>query len=209
MNLLIPQLSRAETPFEAQHNQYYVFSGGGYPSLLHVHLPNTIRDINEIGTFQYLVICLDADEVSVAERKQEVLDHIQETKVPLNPSTQPVVIVQNRCFETWFLGNRKLFKRNPESPRLRSFINYFDVSRQDPEKMGAFTFDYHSPFHFAYLKELFSERKVAYTKRDPRAVMEHAFLQELIFRHTETKQLDTFDDFLQFCRLINPQLSAS
>jgi len=41
-------------------------------SILDNHLKNVVEDINNIGKYQYLVMCIDVDEVEVDFRIQEV-----------------------------------------------------------------------------------------------------------------------------------------
>jgi hypothetical protein len=131
--ILLPQVTRVKYQHQVVNNHYYLFSGQGYPALLN-HLANTVEEVNRLAVFDYLVVCLDADEVSVAERKQEVLNFIYKNKIVLNLKTELVVIVQNKCIETWFLGNAKIFKRNPQSLELRNYVDFYNVAKQDPEK---------------------------------------------------------------------------
>ena len=129
---LLPDFSRVKNAFDVRENNYFLFNGGGFPSLLHNHLRNTVEDINEINKFDYLVVCLDADDFSVEERKDEVLQFIENQSVILNNFTSLVIIVQNKCIETWFLGNAKIFKQNPENEDLRNYIAFLMFQKKTP-----------------------------------------------------------------------------
>mgnify|MGYP006279240855 FL=1 len=78
LSILIPELTRVDWPDEATSKSYYLFNGNGFPSLLHNHLTNSIEEINELATFDYLVLVMDVDETSIEFRKQEVLEFIDE-----------------------------------------------------------------------------------------------------------------------------------
>ena len=167
---LLPDFSRVKDAFDVRENNYFLFNGGGFPSLLHNHLRNAVEDVNKINKFDYLVICLDADDFSVEESESEVLQFIENQSITLNNFTNLVIIVQNKCIETWFLGNAKIFKQNPENEDLRNYIAFFDVSKEDPEQMykpGNYTATI-ANFHEVYLKAMFQEHGLSYSKTLPR-----------------------------------------
>ena len=203
LSVLTPELKRIEFAADVAVNNYYLISGEGYPSLLR-HLQNAIADVNAIGKYDYLVVCLDAEESSVEERKQSVADYLSEEGIELN-KTKLVVIVQNPCFETWFLGNRKIFKRAPQSELLKEYIAFYDVRTHDPElmpdRMGVDT--QRARFHMEYLREILNERNIAYTKLNPREVGTEPFLRELIRRNKDTGHIASFKELLDFCQSIH------
>ena len=86
--------------------------------------------------------------------------------ITLNAKTQFKIIVQNKCLETWFWANPKIFKRNPKNDFLRECVAYYNVKKDDPELMEKLP-DFEgsiSVFHSSYLQELLAERNVKYTK---------------------------------------------
>lgn len=210
LSILVPQLTAVKDPHKVTLNNYYLFSGNGFPSLLNNHLTNSISDVNSIGKFDYFAICLDSDEKSVEERKQEVIDFMTKKEIVLDENIKFVLIVQNKCIETWFLGNTKIFKRNPQSFELREYISFYDVSKQDPEDMTNYgSFETTAQFHEDYLKELLSERNIQYTKNNPRGVTEQVYLDQLINRVSKTRHISSFATFLAFCNEVNSKISAS
>jgi hypothetical protein len=92
---LIPNLSRISVPSDADKNNYFLISGGGFPHLLHRHLPDSIDDVNSSGNYDYLVLCLDADEQTVSERLEEVNQFIHHESLIL-ANSELKIIVQNR-----------------------------------------------------------------------------------------------------------------
>jgi len=204
---LIPKLSEIRDPFAINNHQFYVFNGNGFPSILNNHLRNAVEDVNTIDKFNYLVMCIDADESKVQERTDEVLTFIEKENIQLNDDTKFVLIIQNRCIETWCLGNQKVFKRNADGELLRSYIDFFDVSIDDPEMMGKTDeFETHAQFHAAYLREMLLERNIYYTKKHPRGVTEKPYFDELVKRTTETNQIQTFKTFLEFCEQVKREI---
>lgn len=201
LSVLQPALLKVNYASDVQNNNYYLISGQGYPSIFK-HLENAIAEVNEIGKYDYLVLCLDAEETSKEVRKKEILEYMEERNLKLQKA-ELVVIVQNPCFETWFLGNRRIFKRNPQSTTLNQYINFYDVRKDDPELMPCYQENTRAQFHHAYLREIFFERNIIYTKQNPGNVGEEAFLKELISRNKETGHISSFNDFLVFISSID------
>lgn len=202
LSILAPDLIKINYVEEALSNNYYLISGEGFPSLLH-HLENAINEVNELNKYDYLVVCLDTEETSCEERNIEIKDYLSKRNIILK-SAELVIIAQNPCFETWFLGNRKMFKRNPQNSTLCDYIKYYNIQTNDPELMSAYDAgNTKAQFHASYLREIFRERNIVYTKKNPGDVGEDFFLRELINRNLETGHIPSFKVFLDFCRKIN------
>lgn len=200
---LLPKLSEVTDPFKVDLNNYYIFNGNGFPSLLNNHLVNAISDVNEISKFDFFVICLDSDDATVSVRKKYVLDFVKKHKLKLKKKTQFVIIVQNKCIESWFLGNRKVYSKQPQSADLRAYNNFYNVQENNPELMTAMKgFNTSAQFHETYLTEMLSEKNIRYSKKNPNGVVEVHYLKELISRHNETNHLLSFKDFLDFCNTV-------
>lgn len=46
ISYLLPHLSRVNQASDARENNYYLISGGGFPSILNDHLANSIEEVN-------------------------------------------------------------------------------------------------------------------------------------------------------------------
>lgn len=208
LSILVPKLKRVRWYHEVNKNNYCIFTGDGFPSLLDNHLKNSVADVNSAGNFDYLVICLDSDDDTIEERKEQVQEFILKENIKLKHNTQLVIIVQNKCFETWFLGNKRIFKHNPSSNFLADCIKHYNVKTDDPELMEkpsdfeATTAIYHS----VYLQELFSERNIQYSKKNPQEVVEEYFLMELIERSEKTNHINSFKKFIDFCQEVEQKI---
>jgi len=203
---LLPNLIEVTDPFGINSDSYYVFNGNGFPSLLDNHLTNSVSDVNEIAKFDYLVICLDSDDETIEHRRNEVLNFIKKNKLKLN-NCEFVIIVQNKCIETWFLGNRKVYSKQPQSAKLRKYNKFFNVQEDNPELMKKLEdFGTSAQFHEAYLTEMLLEKNIRYTKRNPNGVVEEHYLKELISRQKETNDLLSFKDFLDFCATVKASM---
>ena len=206
---LVPQLQRVNTHQNVDENNYYIFSGNGFPSLLNNHLRNSIEDINNTKKYDYFVICLDADEQNIQQCKQDILDFMISENLVLNSNIQFEIIVQNKCLETWFLGNPKIFKKNPDNDFLRECVAFYNVKSNDPELMEKIL-DFEgsiSIFHSRYLQQLLSERNIRYSKNNPQGVTEEYFLQTLINRNQKTGHIQSFKYFIDFCNKIKTEMS--
>jgi len=114
------------------------------------------------------------------------------------------IIIQNRCIETWLLGNQRFFKEQPQSEDLQRYINHYNVSQNDPELMPLLD-GFTSPgrFHKAYLKSIFKERNCNYSETRPGQAGDETYFDELQKRVYENPtHLQTFSAFLQFCRTL-------
>jgi hypothetical protein len=206
LNILIPELSRVSWAFEATTNNYFLFNGNGFPALLHNHLNNSIKEINELKKFNYLVLVLDVDETTVEFRISEVNNFIKENNLELN-DCELVIIPQDKCIETWFLGNKTIYKSNPQNLSLRNYVKFYNVKDKDPELMPIYSgFNTHSQFHADYCTEFLRERNIRYSKNNPNGVVEEVFLNKLIERTTETKHIKSFQNFLNFCEVIKRKI---
>ena len=201
LSSLAPRLNKVRFYHEVCTNQYVLFSGEGYPSLLN-HLENAIEDVNVHGNFDYFVVCLDVETRTPKELVSEINNYLQSKQIRLNPRTRFKIIFQNRCIETWFLGNRTFYKRSPQDSDLRGYIEHYDVHDHDPELMPKPS---HFPlsiaeFHTSYFKKICGERNCTYTKTHPGIVTEETFLKALVQRYQDTKHIASFGDFAELCK---------
>ena len=223
--ILAPHLTEVNFFDEAENDNYYQINDLGYPNCAQM-IANAIQEINEIPKYDYLVLVTDADRFTLAEKKDDSLKWI-DLKLEDKPfkslpeNCKFKIIVQNVCIETWFLGNRNFFVRHPQqSEILKQYIKYFDVSKKDPEnlasefiqdeKNGKEIFGYKTKalFHESYVREIFKERNLSYSKSRPKEVQEEYYLQQIITRITaNSDHLHSFQDFLNFCSKISRQES--
>ncbi|MEM1215749.1 MAG: hypothetical protein AAGJ82_08705 [Bacteroidota bacterium] len=204
------QLQQVDRLTDVSNNHFFLLTANGYPRIFTTILGNTIQDINAINSFDYLVICIDTDEGSVADRKEELTRHLQRLKeqnIQLNDRCKIKLVAQNRCIETWFLGNKTVYKSNPQSEYLRRYQKFYNVSRNDPELLPVIAgFDTHAAFHFDYLREMLAARNIRYSKKHPRDVAELHYLQALVERSQKDGHLASFRDFYDFCKQLHTEL---
>jgi hypothetical protein len=77
LGYLLPELHRVKTATKAQSNNYYLITGRGYPSIYNI-LDAAIEEINSIKRYNYLIVCLDAEENSIDYMLQEIQGKTQE-----------------------------------------------------------------------------------------------------------------------------------
>lgn len=206
---LIPQMSQVERLSEVRENNFYMFSGYGYPSILR-RIGATISDINRHGNIDYLVICLDSEEESIEQRYRVVMKRFSMVHEKLHSRTKIKVIVHHRCMETWFLGNRELQKPHIGSHRLKRMIADYNVFKRDPEKMRANTdilvCRTSAQYHYSYLKNLFNENHIHYTKKNPGRTVSRGYLNQLVKRNRETGHIASFAYFVNFCNKLRDEI---
>lgn len=219
LSILLPDLTEVKQFSDVNHNNYYYESDMGLPDCYNIAV-NAIQDINTIPKYDYLILVLDSDRLTTSEREQEARTIINEKLAQEKYHTLPSncnfkILVQNVCIETWLLGNRKFFVRNPQSESLKQYINYFDVSVNDPEELanefhqneGKKIFDCNTKaqFHVEYFRELFKERMNGrvYSKSRPYEVNTQGYFEQLLLRVKEnTGHLLSFQEFIRFCDFI-------
>lgn len=187
---------------KAIDNNYFIISGGGYPQYLD-RLRQSFENLEEVPSmYEHFFICIDSEEMSAEEKFAEVQEALtlssDATKIRQKaPSLQTHIVIQHCCLETWFLGNQKVMSRNPTSTKLVDFKNYFDVLNNDPEEM-LFPAGYvnKASFHLEYLKEMFREKKLRYSKSKPGCVLEAYYLEALRNRCSTTAHIPNLGTLL-------------
>lgn len=72
------KLTRVNQLDQVKDNNYFLLSGNGYPHIFTDVLKNSIDDINQVGIYSYLIICIDADEHTVKERQEELEEYLSQ-----------------------------------------------------------------------------------------------------------------------------------
>ncbi|MGG4143276.1 hypothetical protein ABEW34_09100 [Paenibacillus algorifonticola] len=197
LRFLLPELTSVQQLGDVDCNQYYLFSCGGYPNIID-DVGNAIEDMKEHSKFDYLMVVLDGDDIGIPARKQEVLAEAHKHR--FDPD-RLITVVQNPCIETWCLGNRKIFRRNPDSPEFQNCFKHFNVSELDPESMPLHPelsqYTTTAQYHEHYLKSMLADRGLSYTKgKGTKAVQNDHYFSEMIKRVNETNHLPSFRDFI-------------
>ncbi len=201
LSILAPHLMRVDDPRNITDNCYYLFSGEGIPSIYN-HTCNAILDIQEINKgvhkFDFLLLCLDTEEGDRADIERAYQSYLAKNKV--KPEGINVVICEHQvCMETWFLGNRNIFKANPTNTELLECIRHYDVSTDNPELMPSFDKEKNkAEYHYYYLKKMFAERNMNYKKTKTAEVQREAYLNQLIDRYNVTGHIRTFGQWYEF-----------
>ena len=209
LKILSPHIQRVSNPREAVNDNYYLFSGGGIPSIYN-HIANAAEDIVNMDKegvhYDYLLVCLDTEGEEVSTVESEVYAKLEEHGIELK-NTELVVCVQKVCMESWFLGNRKFFKNNPQDPQLLRYIDFYNVYISNPEDMTSLDEEMtYAQFHYEYLRLMFRERNITYSKRNPGDVMTKSYLEQLVKRTEQTNDLRTFKKWYDFVqKYINKQ----
>lgn len=206
ISLLAPDYTRIENAWDVNENNYYIFSGGGIPSI-YTHVKNAVLDINSINReresrYDYLLVCLDTEKESRDYILKQIDDELQSSGVVLR-NAELLVFEHKVCMETWFLGNLVVFKDNPQNPDYLEYIKYYNVGTFNPEEMGNIDenrFATTAKFHLRYLKRMMEERNMTYSKNNTLEVQQNAYLQQLIKRYKDTGHIATFGSWYEFVK---------
>lgn len=209
--LLAPAHQAAARVEDVGTRSYFVVAGFGYPSY-HERIRAAVADIQRFPNFSWLVVMVDAEELSLADRRAEVQEVIEESRCPI-PS---VVLVADCCVETWLLGNRKMVRPQASTSELQAHLAHYDVRRHDPERMPLRSdYERRAPHHFDYLRAVFAERDMAFSKAHPGHAASPEYLHELRGRTKEKDEggwhLASFRELLLFfeeLQIIQPGLAS-
>lgn len=187
-----PQLRVVDALEGLRGNALFIISGYGYPQY-HERIRRSLEDIRSHGEVQWFLVCVDSEEMSREEKLAE-LEALVDGELAFSGIRY---VIQHCCIETWLLGNQRIFKRNPQSVRLRDFIGHFDVRQDDPELMPALPgFATRAQLHLEYLREVFRQRNLAYTKSQPGSACEKPYFDELVRRARSRRHIPSFGAFL-------------
>ncbi|MFD2112086.1 hypothetical protein [Thiorhodococcus fuscus] len=199
----LPELSRVDSPRDAVENNYYLISGGGFPGILTDHLVNAVDDFNECGSYDYLALVIDGDDLSFQEKTDEVRSFVKDEGLVIGDDSLKI-FPQIVCMETWFLGNKRIYSRNPSDKDVALLSRHYDVSVYDPEIMPKPN-DYVGTlarFHYSYLKAMFRDKNISYSKSRPGAVCEPSYVRHLVNRlESEPSCLQSMRHLLGFFEL--------
>lgn len=206
LSLLAPDYTRIENFDDVNENNYYIFCGGGIPSI-YTHVTNAVLDINEINSkegphYDYLLVCLDTEDEDRGYILKQIESRLKAEGVSLQ-NAELLVFEQKICMETWFLGNQSVFKDNPQDSEYLDFIKYYNVGQNNPEEMGNMNpnrFATAARFHLRYLQQMLEERNMSYSKSNTRAVQQQTYLQQLIKRYEESGHIATFGSWYEFVK---------
>lgn len=208
LEIIAPKMKRVATLSEMTDSNYYLFSGGGIPSIYN-HISNAVEDIIETNSkgeikIDYLIVCIDTEEESREYILDQIHKELRERNITLG-TLRLEVFEQKVSMESWFLANRKIFKTNPEDETLRKFIDHYNVKLKDPELMESIDetlFSTKARFHHAYLKKIFAERHINYSKSNPSEVCKEDYLNQIINRYSDTAHIGSFGRWYNFARTI-------
>ena len=194
IRIVNPGLRYIERLDELTTDNYYIISGMGYPYYYEI-IEAAIQDVNQLQ-FDRLVISLDSEEMS----KQDKYDEIDDFFSKKHCSRDIRIVVQHFCFETWALGNRKLFSKNPSLAKLREYKRFFNVKISDPELLPSKSDEELNRSQLAekYLCLAFNDRfrNLTYKKSNPQYIAHQSYLGQLKNRLVDTRHIASFDDFL-------------
>lgn len=205
LNFILPNFSQVPSLTDLQNSKmkFAIASGFGYPNIIN-HFENTLRTIKQfLIPVDYIILCWDTDanpESIVEQSKKFFLDVYQ--KYPT--TCQLKMFVMDRCFETWLLGNRNAYFLAMNKIAFSDFHNFYNVGRFDPEKMNA---PIDSPtivhYHLEYLQKMLkSGLDKNYSKRSPMFVATEKYYEELITRISDTPDLNSFREFINFLKIL-------
>lgn len=186
------------------NNNYILQSGQGVTQLITKVLFDTIDTIQcNHNKIDKLVIILDSESISVEQRKNEVVDRIKEKYNIDELSFEIIIIVCNRCFETWLLGKTGLYPQEvDEKSFFHQYYTHYNIDKCDPENMlpPQDSSESIAQYHFHYFHDLMRYKKLRYTKKKPDVVSKKEFFIGLCERIENTEHISSFKELVDFIK---------
>ena len=177
-------------------NSYYLISGMGYPNYLSV-IDAAIEDVLSNKNIDYLVVCVDSEEMTYENKYQEIIQYI-DGRIK---SDRLRIIIQHFCLETWGLANKVIHKRNPEDRILREYVRFFNARVKDPELLPNYDMRGFNRSQFAhdYLRRVLREkyRNLSYTKSNPMVIADKTYFDRILTRYLEDNHIQSFKHFIE------------
>lgn len=193
--LVNPCLSYVDHISKILNNNFSIFTGGGYPQYKTV-ITNAIIDVNTYGNIDRLVIAIDSEEMSYTQKYNEIHALVSQYSC----SAQIVIVIQHFCFETWALGNQSIISRHPQSAKLREYINFYNITTNDPENLPALHKEELNRSQFAkkYLKHALNDRykNLSYSDNNPRVLLNDKYFTRVKQRVVTNNHINSFRGFL-------------
>lgn len=208
MKIILPQFSEINALAKFCNNDkcFLIESGFGYPSIKNYFEQSLCTIVENNIPLDYFIICWDTDARANDEVELDLSDFKNIfSKYPSSFELRLLVI--NRCFETWLLGNRQVYLSSCTKEKMLPFIEFYNVGKYDPEKMYAPVDESIANYHYKYLQEMLRNScpKKNYSKGRPLAVSTKEYYEELYSRISDTDDLNTFRTFIEFLKSIDCQ----
>lgn len=115
------------------------------------------------------------------------------------------VIVVNRCFESWLLGNVNLYPDDvpPEDFDFFAYYKYYNIKESDPEMMVRPVDSIENTtakYHFHYLHEVLRYKKVRYGKSRLKNISTKEYFEQIVQRIHTTEHLNSFRELWQYIK---------
>lgn len=191
------QLTSIDNLHDFKANNYFIFAGHGQ-SEFPDKVKKAIEDVNNISSINRLVVGIDSEDKEYDEKLSEVKKWVEEETC----SVEVKYIIQHFCLETWFLGNKTLFRKKPQDSELISYFNIFDVRSDDPEYLPAHNQEGFNRAKFSYrylragIRDIHGTRK-CYSKSNPGIVLENGFYSQVKERCIKVNHIKSFNSFLE------------
>ncbi len=182
-------LTRVNSCFQLQNNNFYILSGLGYPNYFNV-IKNSIDDIICNNINAKLIIIVDSEDFTFQEKDTEIRDFIFDYKSNFNNYE---IIVQVPCIEAWGLGNRKFISNKPNSLKLNELLLHYNVRSLDPEFISEYDEFNKAQTAGFYLKEAAKEKRQTYNKNNPNILIDNNYLKNLKRRYDKTGHISNIE----------------
>lgn len=200
-----PQYQKVNNLKDINKNNFYIFSGGGMPNLIKKIKPSLI-DINNFNTqhssrIDCFVIVIDGDIFSnLSVANQCIYNELEEYK-EFTSKIKVLIIIQNRCIESWFLANTNLFPKI-YSKKFGDLVRIYDIRKFDPEYLPKIKGKSEGKSAKYYLSLMLKQSNKYYSESYLDDVLEGNCIQIIENRCKKMKHIQSYNAVLDLINLM-------
>lgn len=195
--LVNPNLIYIDYINEIKDNNFYILAGFGQPYFLQ-RVEKAVEDVNKNEIFNRLVIAVDSENSDLREKQIEVSKRVDR----IGCRVEVKYVIQHFCVETWLMGNRNMFRKNPGDKELVEYMKIFNVRNNDPALLPPHPEKALNRAQFAYeylragIGDVHSNRGLLYSKKDPGIAAQEGYFHQVKSRCVEKQHIFSFKCFL-------------
>lgn len=200
-----PQYQQVSNLSDIQQNNFIIFSGGGMPNTK-TRILNSLYDVEQFNVhhstkIDYFIVAFDSDTFDdIPTAKQCIYDKINEFG-EFNSEFKICLFIQNKCIESWFLGNTDLFPKN-YGKDFEKLVEIYDVSIFDPECLPRIKNKTYGISAKYYLSTMLKQSGKRYSENYIDDVLQYNGIQSIENRCMQTNHIQSYSTVLDFIKLM-------
>lgn len=200
-----PEYSEVKYLSDIKQNNYYMFPGGGMPDIKNRIKP-ALLDIlkfnnQDLFHINYLVIVIDGDRFDKLSSAKQSINDVLKKQQDLIAGIKPLLIIQNKCIESWFLANKNLFPTSYDN-EFAKLVSIYDIRTSDPEYLPKIDNMSYGKSAKYYLRKMLKQSGRYYSESYLDDVLQKNCIQTIEKQCREIGYIQSFKSVLDFIEIL-------